>query len=147
MTSDNKYLPILKIVIPIIIILAIFSGAVALEVIKFEKPAVINSEEITATVIIDFGEGIPELYEISTINNTVYGFLLEVSHQEGYDIKTTYYASFDSLLIDSISNYEGGQDNKYWMFYLNDEFCSVSADKQIVETGDTIEWKFEESQF
>ncbi len=101
------------------------------------------TEEITATVKIDFGNETVYTYEIKTINNTVYGFLLESARKGEFSVNTTYYGTFDSIFIDSIANIENGQDNKFWVYYINGVSGSVGADKQNVENNDLIEWKFE----
>jgi len=102
-----------------------------------------TNEEITATVKIDFGNGTIDTYEITIKNNTVYDFLLEAAKKGGYAIKSTYYGLYDSMFIDSIGNVENGQDNKYWIYYINGESGSVGSEKQKVENNDLIEWKFE----
>jgi len=101
-------------------------------------------EEITATITIDFGNETTKTHEIKTTNATAYHFLIEAAKLEGYGIKTTYYAIYDSILVESISNIENGQDNKYWIYYINGESGAISADKQIIENNDIIEWRFEE---
>jgi hypothetical protein len=100
-------------------------------------------EEVTATVKIDFGNQTIKSYNITTKNNTVYGFLLEAAKKGGYNVNTTYYGTFDSIFIDSIANIENGDDNKFWVYYINEQSGSVGADKQKVENDDLIEWKFE----
>ena len=102
-----------------------------------------TNEEITATVTIDFGNGTIDTYEVKTKNNTVYDFLIQAAKKAGYDVKATYYGLYDSMFIDSIANVENGQDNKYWIYYINGESGSVGSQKQTVENNDVIEWKFE----
>ena len=153
--ENNTLKAIILSVIPLIIVIAIFTTAMSSGMINginanSESNDIINDKntknlgETTATIIIDFGNGTTNEFDIKTTNATVYGLLMEAAKLGEYDVKTTYYSTYDSLLIESISNMENGQDNKYWIYYLNDESGSVAADKQIVINNDTIEWKFEE---
>lgn len=126
-----------SIIILAVIIIGITSGC-----LKQETNGDIK-KEVSATVKIDFGNETEETYEITTKNNTVYGFLLEAAKKGEFSVNTTYYGTFDSIFIDSISNIENGQDNKFWIYYINGESGSAGVDKQNVENNDLIEWKFE----
>lgn len=152
--ENNPIKSVLFAVIPLIIVIAIFATAANIGILTNTNS--INQQildqtnykenmvsKVTATVEIDFGNK-TDTFSIESINNTVYGFLLEAAKIGGYDVKATYYGSFDSLLIDSIANIQNGQDNKYWIYYINGESGSVAADKQIVEDDDLIKWSFEE---
>ncbi len=144
---------VIKIILPLLIVVALFAGAVNLGVISITPPEnkagniTTSTYEVAATIIIDFGEGTKSINTIATKNSTVYGFLIEAANIENYDVKTTYYGLYGSVFIDSISTYENGQENKYWIYYVNGESGTVGADKQIIKTGDIIEWKFEEYQY
>ena len=129
-----------------------FVGALSLGVITIGKEKTIvkynsNAAPVTATITIDYGDDTILSKEITSKNNTVYGFLMELGNIEGFNVKATYYGQFDSLFVDSISSYEGGTDNKYWIYYVNDESGYVGADKQLVNNGDVILWRFEESLY
>lgn len=45
--------------------------------------------------------------------------------------------------VDAINGIKGGTDNKYWMFYVNDELSKIGAADFITAGGETIEWRFE----
>ena len=51
------------------------------------------------------------------------------------------------IMVESIGGVKNGTDSKYWIIYLNGKMISVAVDKQIVNGGDTIEFKFEKSPF
>jgi len=143
MKSDKETIKnMAKIIIPLIVVITIFLGAMAAGIITIgtlEK----NKEEVTAIIYLDYGGGDIQSYEITSINNTVYGFLIEAANEGGFDIQTTYYGQYDSTLVDSIGSYIGGQDDKYWQYYLNGEYGMIGADIQTVNNGDIIEWRFE----
>ena len=151
--ETNTLKAVIMAVIPLIIVIAIFATAINMGVMTNTNNELNNMsnnkntgnlEEITATITINFGNGTIKTNEIKTTNNTVYTLLMQTAKIEGYSIKTTYYAIYDSFLIESISNIENGQDNKYWIYYINGESGAISADKQIVKNNDIIEWRFEE---
>lgn len=51
------------------------------------------------------------------------------------------------VLIESINGIKNGDSGNYWLYYVNGEAPMVSADKQKVNPGDKIEFKFEKSIF
>ena len=142
---------ILLALIPLIIVIVVFASAVSIGMITIGDSNLENTisdidenaNEITVTVIFDFGDENTETVEVISTKTTVYGFLIEAAGLVGYDVKTTYYGQYNSIFVDSISTYENGQSDKYWVYYLNGESGTVGADQQIVTNGDIIEWKFE----
>lgn len=48
--------------------------------------------------------------------------------------------------VDAIGNYKGGQDGKYWSFYVDGKLSAVGADTYVAKGGEKIEWKFEKLQ-
>ena len=65
-----------------------------------------------------------------------------VASEGNFTVETTYYGQYDSLLVDAIAGIENGQDDRYWLYWVNGEYASVGADRQPVRTGDTVEWRF-----
>jgi len=156
MTTENKKNKSFHIMLISILLIASlfifgFIGALSIGVITIgeEQKTIIeynqNSNGVNATVTIDFGDGSSISKKITSKNNTIYGFLMELGNIEEFNVKATYYGQFDSLFVDSIAGYEGGQDNHYWIYYVNDVSGYVGADKQKVNDGDKIDWKYEES--
>jgi len=153
--QNNSIKTVLFAIVPLIIVIAIFATAANFGIMTntnsvsqqlsgevSDQNLLLNQDEVIARIDINFGDN-SDSFTVTSKNNTVYGFLLEAAKIGGYDIKATYYGIYDSLLIDSISNYVNGDDNKYWIYYINGESGSVGADKQIVMDNDLIEWKFE----
>jgi hypothetical protein len=142
--SEKKFL-LLKLLIPLILVVILFAGAVSFGVITIgPEEKIIIDEQVSATIIIDFGDENVISHVISTKNNTVYDFLMEVAEIEDIEVKSTYYPQYDSYFIDSISNYAGAENSKNWMYYINGELGPVGADKQKVKDGDIIQWKYED---
>jgi hypothetical protein len=40
----------------------------------------------------------------------------------------------------------GGTNGKYWMYYIDGQTAPVAVDKQDVQAGVTVEFKFEKSE-
>jgi len=151
--NNDKLKNVLMLTIPLIVIAALFaagvgSGIVTIGDLSTDLTPNQNDETIitSATLILDTGDGTIKSYSVFTENNTVYGFLMEAAKIGDFDVKTTYYASFDSTLIDSIDGVTSDM-NKGWIYYINGEQGMIGADKQVVNGGDVIEWRFEEYQW
>ena len=146
MSPKEKSVYILKIFIPILIVIGLFLGGVNAGIITFESPKKIVTGTITATMAIDFGDGKNYSKVITLDNSTVFGFLLVLEYYS--DIKVTYNEQMGSYEINSITyqgtTYVHGKDYRWWwLFYINGQFATDSADKIYVQNGDLIEWKYE----
>ena len=80
---------------------------------------------------------------VSYKEDTAFSLLERCSVKNGFTVTSTYYAQFDSTLINSINNAAGGTDGKYWQYYVNDQLPNVGADKCPISNGDSIRWSFE----
>ncbi|HIH00049.1 MAG TPA: DUF4430 domain-containing protein [Thermoplasmata archaeon] len=80
---------------------------------------------------------------VAKAGDTAYSVLERSAQQNGFSIDATYYAQFDSTLINSINNAVGGTDGKYWQYYVNGRLPDVGADKYLVTNGDVLTWSFE----
>jgi Family of unknown function (DUF6580)/Domain of unknown function (DUF4430) len=75
--------------------------------------------------------------------DTAFSLLEKCSVKNGFSLNATYYAGFDSTLIDSINNAVSGTDGKYWQYFVNDQLPNVGADKCSISNGDSVLWSFE----
>ena len=74
---------------------------------------------------------------------TAFNALMDMSRQYDFEVQTQ---TFDlGVYVDAIGEYSSGQNNRYWMYYMNNEFALESADNTVVQSDDLIEFKFEES--
>jgi len=76
---------------------------------------------------------------------TAFDLLKKGTEELGLSLETKVYDI--GVLIDAIGSTKNGQDNKYWMYYVNGETPMVAADKMILKAGDQVEFKFETSTF
>lgn len=45
--------------------------------------------------------------------------------------------------VNSINGLKSGDQDKYWLFYVNGEMANKGAAEYVTEGGELIEWKFE----
>lgn len=136
-----------KILIPIVIVIGLFLGGVSAGIITFESPdKIVITGEISASIVIDFGDGTTYSKVLILDNSTVFDFLLEIEKIGDISIETTYWESFGGYSVDSIK-YEGkkyeADISTYWALYINGQPAMEGADKIYVQNDDLIEWKFE----
>lgn len=114
---------------------------------KVSVPQVIEEKvEQKATLVIDDGTGNPRSFNLEAKEGaTVFDLLKEAADQA--DLKLEYSESDFGVMVNAIGDKKGGQDKKYWLFYVNGKMAPVSADKQGVKPGDKIEFRFETSSF
>jgi len=77
--------------------------------------------------------------------DTVMDALQETVKLTGLAFDTTQY-DFGEI-VEQIGDLRGGQDNKYWIYYVNGESATIGADANVLNPGDVVEFKFEESIF
>ena len=148
-----------KILVPVIIIVILFIGGINAGVITFEAPEknlegknlkgeiTATEREINATLTIYFNdETIYSKYIKLPNNASVYNLLMKAAENNEIKIESTYWESFDSIVVDCITykNVRYASDsNHYWAYYVNGEAGMQGADKQIIKNNDLIEWRFE----
>ena len=147
MDTKSKIFFALKILIPIIVVFALFLSGITAGLITFEKPKDKITGKITATLTIDFNDGEKFSQVITVENSTVLDLLLETEKYANIIIEANYNEQYQSYSVDSITyngkEYASGDDGHWWIFNINNEFAINSADKTYVENNDLIEWKFE----
>ena len=95
------------------------------------------------TVVIDRGQGntlsvVVPIYDSST----AFDVLQSATAVSGLELQTQ---QFDTgILVEGIGGMISGQDNQYWLYYVNGASTANSVDRQPVVAGDSIEFKFEE---
>ena len=105
-----------------------------------------ESPEQKLTLIINYEEGLSETFKADFKEGmTAFDLLKEKAAERNLAIKVKTYDI--GVFIEAIGSSEGGQDNRYWLYYLNGEMPMVSADKQALNPGDKVEFKFEKSSF
>jgi len=134
--------------------MSLFVVGVVTGIITFEQPKddfklqnqQKNESNESAIIMIHFNDTSFITFNFTTMNISVLDYLLKASESGNFTIEKTYWEQYNSYVIDSIT-YKGikyeTNSNNYWAYYLNGNYGTVSADKQIVMNNDTIEWRYE----
>jgi len=105
-----------------------------------------SGQPVSAWITIDFGNGTRLEYNISTRNNTVFGFLKEACSPAYANISLEYHTDPRyGVFVDSIGGVEMkqvGNTYYYWGFWVNGEYGTTSCDKAVVSEGSHIEWRY-----
>jgi len=76
---------------------------------------------------------------------TAFEALQQIAKAYSLELKTKKYDF--GVMIEGIGDLVGGQDDKYWLFYINGEMAMSSVDTQAISPGDKVEFRFEASPF
>jgi len=100
-----------------------------------------------SVLVIDYGTTqVSYPYQLSPETATSAQALLEeMTDKNDIVLETTTY-DFGTL-ITGINGYINGDNNKYWMFYVNEEMPMVGAEQYTVQPDDEIEFKYEAGGF
>lgn len=106
---------------------------------------VLETEKLI-TLVIDDGIKEPVTFKTDFVEGmNAFDLLKEGAEKSALSLKTKNYDM--GVFIEAISGTENGQDGKYWLYYVNGKMPMIAADKQELRAADTVEFKFEKSQF
>ena len=138
----------LKILIGIGVVFIIGIGVLAvktqLEIDKLTSASVnqITPVEKNAFLLIDNGTGEPQTFKMEVGEKTTVFDLLKQT-----EIALDYTEYDIGIFIKAIGDKENGQNGKYWLYYVNGEMPQVAVDKNKVNPGDKVEFRFEKSPY
>ena len=121
---------------------------------EFNQPASIGQVEIEiekeikneATLTINSGEENIQIFESEfKQGTTAFDLLKNKAEETGLILETKVY-DFGTL-VETIGDQKNGDEGKYWLYYINNEMPMVAVDKQELNPGDKVEFKFEKSSF
>jgi hypothetical protein len=116
----------------------------------FGPIGIIDKSGITVTVKLNYGNETTIEETIVTDNYTALGALEEIVGYE--NLAMTDYGAW-GFIVDGINDVTTGAtvdgisdtSNYYWLWYVNDDFAMVGASQYVLQDGDVMEWRFEES--
>ena len=97
-------------------------------------------------MIINYGTDDIDEYTVEITSVTVYSLLMKASEENNFEVVAEYDEKSGSYLIESINSVEGEGDT-FWLYYINGEFGMVSADSQVVQDNDVVEWNYEKFEY
>ncbi len=146
MKIDKNLKILIAIAFVIGIAIAVYTANLQQTVEETIQSGEIISPQEKTILNINFGKGEVKQFELEIKEGkTVLDFLKEKTQQSGLNLQTKTYNM--RVLVEAIGEKENGEDNKYWIYYVNDETPMVSVDKKEINPGDKIEFKFQESIF
>lgn len=101
--------------------------------------------EYQTTVAIEYVTDEPVVISYEQ-GQTALGVLRKLDEEVGVGLQTEDYGEF-GILVTGFDEYENGDNNNYWHYYVNDALPMVGAGNYEVQPGDVIEWRFHESEF
>ena len=108
------------------------------------SPSEVSKKE--ATLSINFGQDQIKSFTLGFLpEETVYNLLEKLANQNEINLETKQYDL--GTLIEAIDGIKNGQDNKYWLYYINGQMAPVGVTEQKISPDDKIEFRFEESSF
>lgn len=148
----------MKILAKIIIVVAIFFVGFYIGQQQATAPGLFNNqletleqsqEQIKVSLMLDFGNG-----EIKTFDNvqakkgsSVFELLEKITSENEVELQYKDYGGDLGVFIESIggaiSDFEA---DRYWQFWVNNEYAQVGASNHELSDGDVVEWKYAKGQ-
>jgi len=133
--------------------ISVFSYTVEYDINQYEPAlffsggvvAGVEVERATVTIVRGTGTSVSMQVDIKPAD-TAFSLLQTVASDYGMKLQTKKYEGL-GIALEGIDDKVAGQDNKYWLFYINGEMAMNSIDNQPVKSGDNVEFRFEESIF
>ncbi len=90
-------------------------------------------------VTIDYGDGSQDDFSVDVEGETTVLVVMEnLASEQGLEVEIQ-----DESFINKIGDKVGGENDSFWMFYVNSEAAMQGIAEQTVSPGDTVEWKYE----
>ncbi len=96
-----------------------------------------------AALVVNDGSQVSQIFELEVGEQTT---AFELLQKSGLEISYKEYEDM-GVFVEAIGDKVNGDDGKYWLYYVNGEMPQVAVDKQAVNPGDKVEFRFEESPF
>lgn len=155
--KDNKSGSVNKTITGLVVVVVVIAGVWGLSKNFSKKSSETNLKssvvEVTQPqtieqpirVVIDYGDTQKTETELPVESDmTAFSALEQAAKTAGVEVATTKYDF--GVMVNSVGAYKGGDDGKYWMYYVNSKVPEKGADQYKVGAGDVVEWRFEKSQ-
>lgn len=127
------------------ILIAAIGGLYA--TVQFLQPAPVTSSEVRSVRLDIDGSDWQTHYESDlTTNNTAFALLREASERLDFSVNVVYYQVPRGVFVLGINGTLNGAGGRYWQYWVNDDYGAVAADHHRLRDGDSVRWRFIESQ-
>lgn len=108
-----------------------------------QQPSPQQTQHISLTI-----EGLYTDTQVAiTADDTVLSMLQALDAEDpDLALVTTEYAGLGTL-VESIAGKTNGENDNYWQYVVNGAMPQVGADQLRLNDGDSVEWRFEASEF
>ena len=142
-----KILPKILVLI-VVFAIGFFSGQYFAKIETLPKKIEVG-QEIEVSLLLDLGEGNIKNFKDIRLSEgkTVFDLLKKVTEENNLGLSFKEYPDL-GVFIESIDNIGSDpKSNKWWQYWVNNEYAQLEAGSFFLEDGDTVEWKYIESQF
>ena len=101
---------------------------------KGVTPTAAEKKEV---IIIDFGDGSKISGEVSA--QTAFGALEQIAKSKGWSVEMKKYKY--GLIVEKIGE-KANSKEYFWSYLVNDKTGQIAADRQIIHSGDEVEWVY-----
>lgn len=147
----------MRILAKVIIVLAVFLGGFYVGQNVILEPEVLLDQNFSneenniqkADLMLDFGDGEIRVFNDIRLANdeSVFDLLKRIVEDNEIEFSFQDYGGGLGAMIELI----GGRKNdfsadKYWQYWINNEYAKVGASAQTLKDGDIVEWKYIKGQ-
>ncbi len=104
---------------------------------------------ISVSLKIDSGEGSVKTFNGIELKEekTAFALLKKAAQENNLELSFKEYPG-TGIFIESIDNIGGdATNNKWWQYWVNGEYATIGAGDFQLKNGDSVEWKYINSQF
>jgi hypothetical protein len=105
-------------------------------------PSASQSGQSAVTVIFDDGKSVSTFSGVTA--DTAFKALLAVVAEKQLDIETKKYDF--GVFVSKVADKESGK-NLAWIYFINGKSGTVAADEAVLQSGDTVEWRYMKPTF
>lgn len=116
---------------------------------RIEKPVQeeVHDDVATVTLMLDTGDAIKTFTELPYHQDeTVFDLLTSLASSSDIKLSTKDYGGDLGVFIESINGVGRGDKNKWWQFWVNNQYSTVGASAYILRPGDDVVFKFTGNQ-
>lgn len=106
-----------------------------------------QDQQIKVNLMLDFGNGQVKTYNQVALpkDSTVFDLLKKVTAENSFNLNSKDYGGELGVFIQGIGGVSNSRD-KFWQYWINNEYSQVGASSYQLKNGDLVEWKYIKGQ-